>query len=88
VLGRGKAGFVRLYVPGPRTLGAYAVVSVSGGYVTFRLPKEAANGCHHAFAREVQDRDPYAVRARLTSDEAVDEARRLAGEAYARVLGK
>jgi hypothetical protein len=88
VLGRGKAGYVRLYVPGPRLLGAYATVAVSGGYVTLRLPKEYAKGCDYAFARDVQDRDVYAVRVRLTSAEAVDEARRLAGEAYALVLGK
>jgi hypothetical protein len=87
MVGRGKAGFVRLYVPGPRLLGAYAVVAVSGGYVTLRLPKEYAKDCHHAFARDVRDDDVYAVRVRLTNADAVDEARSLAGEAYAQVLG-
>jgi hypothetical protein len=81
-LGRGKAGFVRLYVPGPRLLGAYAVVAVGGGYVNLRLPKEYAKNCHHAFARDVRDGDPYAVRVRLTSAEAVDEAQSLAAKAY------
>ena len=86
VLGRGKAGYVRLYVPGSRLLGAYAHVAVAGGYVNLRLPKQYADGYQYAFARNVRDSDPYAIRVRLTSVEAVAEARKLAGEAYARAL--
>lgn len=81
-----KSNYVRLHVPGPRHRGAYAYVSPGTANVNFRLPKEYANGCQHAFARNVIDSDPYAVRVRLTSAEAVAEARRLAGEAYARML--
>src|SRR5262249_226991 len=80
VLGRSQVGFVRLYVPGPRLLGAYAVVAVGGGFVDFRLPKDSAKKCQHAFARDVKDNEVYAVRARLTSAEVVEEAGRLAGE--------
>jgi hypothetical protein len=86
VLGRGETVYVRLYVPGPRLLGAYAFVEPAGAHVTLRLPKVLAEGCHYAFARDVKDGDPYAVRVRLSSAEAVAEARRLAGEAYERAL--
>ena len=55
-------------------------------YRALRLPNEYAPGCDHAFARNVNDSDPYGVRVRLTSAEAVAEAHRFAGEAYDRVL--
>jgi len=80
-------GYVRLHVPGPRHRGAYAYVTPRTANVGFRLPKEYADGCQYAFARNVKEGDPYAVRVRLTSVEAVAEARELAGEAYTRVLG-
>jgi hypothetical protein len=86
VLGHGKAVLVRLYVPGPRNLGAYVVIDPKNSNLAFRLPKECAAGCNHAFARDVQDGDPYGVRMLLTSGEALAEAHRLAGEAYERVL--
>jgi hypothetical protein len=83
----GKAGYVRLHVPGPRRLGAYAYVSPATANVNLRLPKVYANGCQYAFARNVRDDNPHAVSVRLTSVEALAEARKLAGEAYKRVLG-
>jgi hypothetical protein len=86
VLGQGKKVHVLLYVPGPRNLGAYVVVDPNNSNLTFRLPKECAEGCNHAFARDVQDGDPYGVRMQLTSGEALAEAQRLAGEAYERAL--
>jgi len=86
VLGRSKTGYVRLYVPGPRHLGAYAYVAVAAAYVNLRLPKEYAKDCRYAFARNVKEGDPYGVRVRLTSAEAVAEAQRLAGEAYGLAL--
>jgi hypothetical protein len=86
VLGQGKKVLLRLYVPGPRDLGAYAVIDPKNSNLAFRLPKECAAGCNHAFARNVQDSDPYGVRMLLTSGEAVAEAHRLAGEAHERVL--
>jgi hypothetical protein len=82
----GKANYVRLHVPGPRRRGAYAYVSPATANVNLRLPKEYANGCQHAFPRNVRDDNPHAVSVRLTSVEAVAEARELAGEAYARAL--
>jgi hypothetical protein len=87
VLGHGKAVLVRLYVPGPRNLGAYVVIDPKNSNLTFRLPKECAEGCNHAFARDVQDGDPDGVRVLLTSGDAQAEAHKLAGEAYKRVLG-
>lgn len=87
VLGPGNAGYVKLYVPGPRRRGAYAYVSPATANVNLRLPKEYADGCRYAFARDVKDGDPYATRVRLTSAEAVAEARNLACEAYERALG-
>ena len=86
VLGHGKTVLVRLYVPGPRDLGAYVVIDPKNSNMSFRLPRECAAGCNHAFARNVKDSDPYGVRMLLTSGEAVAEARRLAGEAYERVV--
>ena len=82
-----KTGYVRLHVPGPRRLGAYAYVSPGTANVGLRLPKEYADGCQYAFARNVKDADPQGVRVRLTSVEALAEARKLAGEAYKRALG-
>jgi hypothetical protein len=82
----GKANYVRLHVPGPRRRGAYAYVSPGTANVNFRLPKEYASGCQHAFPRNVRDDNPHAVSVRLTSVEAVAEARELAGEAYERAL--
>ena len=76
-----------MHVPGPRRRGAYAYVTPATANVNLRLPKEYADGCQYAFARNVRDSDPYAIRVRLTSVEALDEARKLAGEAYERVLG-
>jgi hypothetical protein len=75
-----------MYVPGPRHRGAYAYVTPATANVNFRLPKEYADGCQYAFARNVKDGDPHAVRVRLTSVEALAEARKLAGEAYKRAL--
>lgn len=85
-LGHGKAVLVRLYVPGPRNLGAYVVIDPKNSNLTFRLPKECAAGRNHAFARDVKDGDPYAVRMLLTGGEALAEAHKLASEAYERVL--
>jgi hypothetical protein len=87
VPGSRNPGYVRLYVPGPRRRGAYAYVTPRTANVGFRLPREYANGCQYAFARNVKDANPLAVRVRLTSVEALAEARKLAGEAYARALG-
>ena len=87
VPGSRNPGYVRLHVPGPRRRGAYAYVTPATANVNLRLPKEYADGCQYAFARNVRDGDPYAIRVRLTSVEALDEARKLAGEAYERVLG-
>jgi hypothetical protein len=85
-LGQGKTVLVRLYMSGPRNLGAYVAIDPKNSNLTFRLPKECAEGCNYAFARDVKDGDPYAVRMLLTSGEALAEAHRLAGEAYERVL--
>jgi hypothetical protein len=87
VLGQGKAVNVLLYVPGPREVGAYVVIDPKNSNLAFRLPKNYdLTGCNHAFARNVQDGDPYGVRMRLTSGEAAAEAQRLASEAYERAL--
>lgn len=87
VLGSRNPTYVKLYVPGSRRRGAYAYVTPATANVNLRLPREYADGCQYAFARDVKDGDPNAVRVRLTSAEAVAEARRLAGEAYTRALG-
>lgn len=73
--------YVRLYVPGPRLLGAYVYVNYAG-YVSFRLPASAADGRKFARARDLTTPDTYGVRVRLTGPEALAEAGELAAEAY------
>jgi hypothetical protein len=87
VPGSRNPGYVKLYVPGPRRRGAYAYVTPATANVNLRLAREYADGCQYAFARNVGDGNPHAVRVRLTSVEALAEARELAGEAYERALG-
>lgn len=82
---RDKHLYVRLYAPGSSQRGAYCYVT-HRAYVDFRLPKEEAQGCLFAYAREVRDGGtPYAVRLRLNSEAALQEARRLAARAARRV---
>ncbi|MFG2369886.1 hypothetical protein ACGFY9_00205 [Streptomyces sp. NPDC048504] len=80
-LGTEKTSYVKLYVPGPRKVGAYCYVRPDRTYLDFRLPGEAAQGCRYAVARDVQADNPHSVRLPLTTPDALPEAHRLARQA-------
>jgi hypothetical protein len=80
-LGTEKTSYVKLYVPGPRRVGAYCYVRPDRTYLDFRLPGHAADGCRFAAARNVQADNAHAVRLPLTTPEALPEAHRLARRA-------
>ncbi|AVV40954.1 hypothetical protein PYK79_57395 [Streptomyces sp. ID05-04B] len=77
-LGTEKTSYVKLYVPGPRKVGAYCYVRPDRTYLDFRLPGDAAEGCRFAAARNVQADNAHAVRLPLTTSDALPEAYRLA----------
>ncbi|MFF8192181.1 hypothetical protein ACF05L_15285 [Streptomyces bobili] len=80
-LGTEKTSYVKLYVPGPRKVGAYCYVRPDRTYLDFRLPVEAAEGCRFAAARNVQPDNAHPVRLPLTTADALPEAHRLARRA-------
>jgi len=80
-LGTEKTSYVKLYVPGPRKVGAYVYVRPDRTYLDFRLPSSAADGCRFAAARNVQADNAHAVRLPLTTPDALPEAQRLARQA-------
>ncbi|MFE8011363.1 hypothetical protein ACFU3O_01325 [Streptomyces antibioticus] len=80
-LGTEKTSYVKLYVPGPRKVGAYCYVRPDRGCLDFRLPIEAAEGCRFAAARNVQADNAHPVRLPLTVADALPEAHRLARRA-------
>ena len=80
-LGSEKTSYVKLYVPGPRRVGAYVYVRPDRGFVDLRLPRRYAEGCTSAYARDVQDGNPHGVRVRLDSAETLAEAQGLAEQA-------
>ena len=82
-LGTEKTSYVKLYVPGPRRVGAYCYVRPDRTYLDFRLPGHAADGCRFAAARNVQADNAHAVRLPLTTPEALPEAFQLARRAAA-----
>ncbi|MBO3752798.1 hypothetical protein J5X84_42690 [Streptosporangiaceae bacterium NEAU-GS5] len=84
--GSGQASYIRLYVPGPRKVGAYVYVRPTQGCVDLRLPRHYAEGCQAAYARDVKANDPYAIRVRLDSAKALEEAHRLAEQAARNAL--
>lgn len=86
-LGTDNTKYVKIYVPGPRRVGAYAYVRPDRGYIDFRLPREAATGCTYAYARDVKPGHAYSVRLPLADPEALGEADRLAQLAAERALG-
>ncbi|MGW2746806.1 hypothetical protein [Streptomyces sp. NPDC001450] len=77
-LGTEKTSYVKLYVPGPRKVGAYCYVRPDRGYLDFRVPIDAADGCRFAYARDVQSDNSHPVRCPLTKADALPEAHRLA----------
>ncbi|MFJ9243791.1 hypothetical protein [Streptomyces sp. NPDC101776] len=83
-LGTEKTSYVKLYVPGPRRVGAYCYVRPDRTYLDFRLPGEAADGCRFAVARNVQQDNAHAVRLPLTTPDALPEAQLLARQAAAK----
>jgi hypothetical protein len=80
-LGTEKTSYVKLYVPGPRKVGAYCYVRPDRTYLDFRLAAERAEGCRFAAARNVQADNAHAVRLPLTTPDALPEAHRLARQA-------
>ncbi|QYX80535.1 hypothetical protein [Streptomyces akebiae] len=76
-LGTDKTSYVKLYVPGPRKVGAYCYVRPDRGYLDFRVPIDAADGCRFAYARDVQRDNAHPVRCPLTKADALPEAHRL-----------
>jgi hypothetical protein len=80
--------YLRLTLPGARRRAAYCYVTTRG-YVDFRLPKAAAQGCRYSYARDLSDDDEThcAVRLRLNSEETLAEALQLATEAAAAIQG-
>ncbi|MET7654315.1 MULTISPECIES: hypothetical protein [unclassified Streptomyces] len=82
-LGTEKTSYVKLYVPGPRKVGAYCYVRPDRTYLDFRLPGDAAEGCRFAAPRNVQADNAHAVRLPLTTADALPEAYRLARRAAA-----
>ncbi|MCX4856821.1 hypothetical protein OG426_37775 [Streptomyces canus] len=76
-LGTDKTSYVKLYVPGPRKVGAYCYVRPDRGYLDFRVPIDAADGCRFAYARDVQPDNAHPVRCPLTKADALPEAHRL-----------
>jgi hypothetical protein len=85
-LGSEKTSYVKLYVPGPRKVGAYVYVRPDRGFVDLRLTRQYAEGCKYAYARDVNDENAHAVRVRLDSPEALAEAHQLAEQAARRAL--
>lgn len=82
-LGTEKTSYVKLYVPGPRRVGAYCYVRPDRTFLDFRLPGSAAEGHRYSAARNVQADNAYAVRLQLTTADALPEALQLARQASA-----
>ncbi|WP_181807786.1 hypothetical protein [Streptomyces shenzhenensis] len=77
-LGTENTKYVKLYVPGPRKTGAYAYVTPYRGYIDFRLPASAVDGCAYAYLRDVRPGHAYPVRMPVNKPEALEEAHKLA----------
>lgn len=66
----------------PRTSGAFVYVFPGRLKLNFRLDSSAAKGCQAAVAREVKSDNAYRVSLTLANENALEEARNLARQAY------
>lgn len=85
--GDGYGNYIRMYKTGPRYFGAFAYVTPGTAKVNFRLFAKDAEGFEHATIRKVKEGTGYEVVVQLNSDEAYDEALRLAKLALDGVSG-
>jgi hypothetical protein len=68
VPGTDNTDYIRLHVPGPRRVGAYAYVRLNSGGVDFRLPPERADDdqLHFTTHRNIAEgSSPYGIRTHL-----------------------
>lgn len=71
----------------PRTRGAFVYVFPARLRMNFRLPATAATGSDQAVARDVKEDNAYQVSVSLSDGPSLDEAVRLARQAYDAVGG-
>jgi hypothetical protein len=81
----GLGNYLMLYAGGPRRFGAFAYVRPGNGNVKLRLDAAAAKGFQHAHVRNVQSDNSYQVIVTLNTDDAYQEALKLAEKALREV---
>jgi len=77
----GRVSYLRVHRH-PRTRGAFVYVFPARLRMNFRLEAAAADGALHAIAREVKADNAYQVSVTLTDDATLEEALRMARQAY------